>query len=217
MVDKNVCLILGAGSGIGLAAARKFGLEGFKIIVSSRSVTNVESLVRQLMGEGIDADGLALDCAGPGEVTRAVRALGSVEVLIYNAAGVTMATPMNLKPDQLLQDFSVSAASALAASQAVFPEMKTRGRGSIMLTGGGFALRPSAAMASLGIGKAALRNLAFSLADELRPEGIRVGTVTILGMVKTGTPFDPEKIADVFWSLHEDRAYALGAEVQFSG
>jgi NAD(P)-dependent dehydrogenase (short-subunit alcohol dehydrogenase family) len=65
--------------------------------------------------------------------------------------------------------------------------------------------------------KAALRNLTFSLAEELAPLGIRVGTVTILGAVAPGTMFDPARIAEVFYALHADRDASLGVETAFSG
>jgi hypothetical protein len=36
-------------------------------------------------------------------------------------------------------------------------------------------------------------------------------------MVKSGTPLDPDRIADAFWRLHEDRAGTLGVELRFDG
>lgn len=74
-----------------------------------------------------------------------------------------------------------------------------------------------AVLASLGMSKAGLRNLAFSLADKSGPSGIRVATVTILGTVAAGTPFDPVTIADAYWTLHQDRDGARGPDFQFTG
>ena len=56
--------------------------------------------------------------------------------------------------------------------------MRAAGRGSILLTGGGLALDPTGWLpaASLAVGKAGLRSLAFSMHKELAPEGIHVGT-----------------------------------------
>jgi NAD(P)-dependent dehydrogenase (short-subunit alcohol dehydrogenase family) len=68
-------------------------------------------------------------------------------------------------------------------------------------------------MASLGAGKAALRNLAFSLHADLAPAGIHAGTVTICGTVKPGTAFDPDRIADSFWALHAQPAGSFEREV----
>ncbi len=209
------CLVIGAGAGLGLAIARTFGRKGFHAVLASRGAEGRSKLIEELDSEGIAAKGIDVDCSHPGAVFDAVSALGPIDVLVYNAAAFTMAPPSRLDPKQLIADVTVSAVSALAAAQAVIPDMKARRDGTIIFTGGGFALSPSAALASLGMGKAALRNLAFSLHDELRPSGIRAGTVTILGEVKAGTPFDPGRIAEAFWHMHEDRA--LGAEIQFSG
>jgi short-subunit dehydrogenase len=186
-------------------------------VLASRRKNEMQRLCSALLAEGIEATAQVIDAGKPGDVAAAAASLGAVDVMIYNAAGVSMATPMALSPDQLIADLNVSVVSALAASQAVAPAMIKAGRGTILLTGGGFALRPMAAMTSLGIGKAAIRNLAWSLAEELGPKGIRVGTVTILGMVQPGTAFDPAAIADAFWQLHADRENTLGVEIQFAG
>ena len=113
-------------------------------------------------------------------------------------------------------DASGKVTRRFAAPDAVFLN-EAAGQGTILLTGGGFALRPLAALTSLGIGKAALRNLAFSLAEELGPRGIRVGTVTILGSVAPCTAFDPASIAEAYWALHQDCSGALGPEFQYKG
>jgi NAD(P)-dependent dehydrogenase (short-subunit alcohol dehydrogenase family) len=53
------------------------------------------------------------------------------------------------------------------------------------------------------VAKAGLRNLAYSTAGELGPDGVHVTTVTIRGMLKVGTAFDPELIAEHYWRLHQ--------------
>ena len=63
------------------------------------------------------------------------------------------------------------------------------------------ALNPVASRASASISKAGLRNLTFTLADELSPYDINVATVTIGGVVKAGTFFDPDLIAESYWEL----------------
>ena len=217
MTTKPTCLIVGAGAGNGAAIARRFGAGGFRVLLASRRLAEMEKLAGSLRTDGIEASGLAIDAADPAGVAAAIAAPGAIDVLVYNAAGVTMATPSALSIDRFAADLNVSVISALAAAQAAAPGMAKAGRGTILLTGGGFALHPMAGMASLGVGKAAIRNLAFSLAEEFSPKGIRVGTVTIMGMVEPGTAFAPERIAEAFWRLHEDREMKLGVELQFMG
>jgi len=143
------------------------------------------------------------------------------QVLVYNAYAATMADPgpSALTPETLLADFAVNVAGALAAVRAVLPGMRAAGRGNILFTGGGLALDPTFWLpaASLAIGKAGLRSLAQTLHAELAPENIHAGTVTIAGMVAPGTAFDPDRIAEAFWHLHEDPAGAFRAEIIFKG
>src|SRR5205085_1175980 len=135
--------------------------------------------------------------AGDAEALRS--AITSVEsqlgapttVLIYNAVAFTSGTPSQLSPDALDADHRVNVTGALVAAQAVIPSMKQRGAGSILLTGGGLALHPNAQAASLSLGKTGIRCLAFLLAQDLRPSGIRVATITIAGYIQPGTYFDP--------------------------
>jgi len=81
--------------------------------------------------------------------------------------------------------------------------MSLGSRGTILFTGGGLALEPEPGASSLAIGKAAIRNLAFSLYRELAPFHIHVATVTICGYVRDGTKFSPGSIADSFFHLHQ--------------
>lgn len=93
--------------------------------------------------------------------------------------------------------------------------MRQRGQGSILMTGGGLALDPTPMpeYAGLAAGKAALRNLAYSLAAELGPVGIHVATVTVAGIVRRGTHHNPDDIAEAFWALHRQPAGAWETEV----
>jgi NAD(P)-dependent dehydrogenase (short-subunit alcohol dehydrogenase family) len=146
------------------------------------------------------------DAADTASVKRALATIaaqmGPPEVLVYNAAVATPGVPSSFDPEQMVRDFRVNVVGALAAAQAVIPAMRAAKRGTILFTGGGFAIEPIPMMASLGIGKAGIRNLALSLARELEPDGIHVATVTIAGLVKAGTPFNPAAIAEEFWNLH---------------
>ena len=213
MSQLPLCAIIGSGPGLGLSIGQEFARKGFRIALFARRGAAAE--VSALRSEGFAAEGHALDCGDPAAVHAALAALGPVQVLVYNAAAVTQAMPLALTPQQLLADFTVSVASALASVQAVAPAMPSGG--SVLLTGGGFALRPMAVLTSLGIGKAGIRNLAFSLAEALRPQGIRVATVTVLGIVAPGSAFDPAAIAARFAALHDDRDESLGVESQFTG
>jgi hypothetical protein len=79
--------------------------------------------------------------------------------------------------------------------------MRAAGVGTILFTGGGFADHPVPALATLSLGKAALRSAATILGAELAEDATRVATVTIAGQVAPGTAFDPDLIAERFWQI----------------
>ena len=54
--------------------------------------------------------------------------------------------------------------------------------------------------------RSVLRNLAFSIAAELRDENIHVTTVTIGGHIEAGTALDSDRIAAEYWRLHTQKS-----------
>lgn len=201
-----VCLVVGAGPGIGQAVAVAFAREGYDIALASRNVARLRPLQAAVAKTGRRAPAYAVDAADEaalrGLVGTVRQDLGDPEVLVYNAASVGTAKPTALDTAQLARDFHVNVTGALICAQEVAGAMKARGRGTILFTGGGFAYEPAANYASLSIGKAALRNLTFSLAQELGAGGIHVATVTVYGFMQEGTHFDPARIADAYVQLH---------------
>jgi short-subunit dehydrogenase len=203
----RTCVIVGMGPGVSLALAERFGSAGYAIGMVARQEGALLAAEARLGVEGITAKGAPADAGDEAElrgaITAVADALGPIEVLIYNAAALHGGLPSKLSADEAVADFRVNVVGALVAAQAVAPAMIAVGRGTILFTGGGFALQPSPQFASLGIGKAGIRSLAFTLAEELEPKGVRVGTVTICGLVKKGTKFSPAAIAEAFFGLHE--------------
>ena len=205
-IMKPVCLIVGAGLGIGQSLALAFAREGYDIALTSRNPAKLKAIQAAVEKSGGLARGYTAE-AGDEASLRAMLAqvrqdLGDPEVLIYNPASAHIGKPTTLTTANLLADFQMNVAGALVCAQEVAPAMKANKKGSILLTGGGFAYEPAANYASLSLGKAALRNLTYSLAQELGGSGIHVATVTVYGFVQTDTHFDPARIAEVFVRLN---------------
>ena len=95
--------------------------------------------------------------------------------------------------------------------------LRTAGTGTLLFTSGGFADHPVPAVASLSIGKAALRSAATLIAAGVREDGIHAATITIAGAVVPGTAFDPDKIAELFWTAHTAPIDAWQTEYRFTG
>ncbi len=221
MGGSGVCAVVGVGPGIGLAVARRFAREGFAVALVARRPEALAEYAEAVREAGAPRVVTApADAGSAGSLAEAfdhVRAqVGNPTVLVYNPAALHPGPPSQLDPADFVADLRVNAAGALACAQEVLPAMRERGQGTLLFTGGGLALHPAAAYASLSVGKAALRALVLTLAEELAPEGIHVATVTVAGFVQPGTRFDPDAIAETYWQLHTQPRDAWEREVVFS-
>jgi short-subunit dehydrogenase len=200
------CVIVGAGPGIGEALALAFAAEGYDIALVARSIAKFTEFLLEISKLGRRARAFSADAGDESAlraaIGRAQSELGAVEVLVYNAASGKTSKPTALKTGMLLEEFRINVGGALVAAQAVAEGMKARRRGTILFTGGSFAYEPAAEYSSLSLGKAALRSLTYSLAQELGAHDIHVATVTVYGFVQKGTHFDPRRIAESFIDLH---------------
>ncbi|MBD2461906.1 SDR family NAD(P)-dependent oxidoreductase [Oscillatoria sp. FACHB-1407] len=203
----KVIAIVGMGEGIALAVARRFAREGFAIAMVARNEAKLQGFKDRLKAEGYDAYSFIADGGDDASLTAAITAiqdqLGTVEVLVYNIAIPTMKNVLDETVEGLMSDFKANVVGGLVAAQAVLPAMKAQGNGTILFTGGGFSMYPSADFASLSIGKAGIRSLTKMLAEALQPQGIRVGTVTVCGTVNPDDPkYNPTSIAENYWAFY---------------
>ncbi|MGP5608372.1 SDR family oxidoreductase [Arthrobacter rhombi] len=215
-MQKQLIAIVGAGSGVSAGVARKFGAEGFTVVLMARRAEALDERVAELKASGIQAHPLVADVTDPVSLAAAFATVeaefGTPDVLHYNAGAITIGTPLEVSAAEVAGDFAVNVLGALECAHLVAPAMRERGAGTLLFTGGMLGVNPVASRVSAAIGKAGLRNLVFTLADELAADGITVGTVTIGGVVQAGTFFDPDAIAGSFWDLHTG---AETGEIQF--
>jgi len=213
-------LSIGTGPGMGLATAERFASEGFRVILSARSADRTQELANQLKAKGYTAEVRTVDTGDPSSVAALVadveRQFGAIDVLHYNAASMRKASLAEQPAGSFNGDLAVNIGGAQAAAQAVAPKMIARGRGSVLLTGGGFALQPSPDYLSLSIGKAGIRALAHGLFESFKEKGIHVATVTVAAFVDPGSA-DAQAVADRFWQLHTQPKGSWTVEATYSG
>lgn len=207
-MDAKALILVGMGPGNGRAIADRFAAEGYALGLIARSENRLRAQADSLRDKGITVEIAVADSTDLEALTGAIdtlaRRLPAISVLIFNAYAHTERTATELDPARLLSDLTANVAAPLAAAQAVLPEMRQRGSGAILFTGGGLALYPSMYAASLSIGKSALRTLTLVLSEELRDGPVRVGTVTIAGAV--GSEINATDVAEAFWQLTENDA-----------
>ncbi len=210
-------VIVGAGPGIGLATARRFGREGYPLALVARDGAQLDALVAELAAEGVSAIGVVADIADAATIgpafARIRDTLGDPGVLVMNASQSVRGKATELDLDELAASLSSNIVGPLACVQQVVPAMRAAGRGTVLLTGGGLALNPFPDWTTAALGKAGQRSLWQSLAKELEPDGIHAAMVTVNGFVKLGTALAPELIADAHYALHRQDREAWEREV----
>ena len=219
-IDDRHLLLIGAGPGLGEAVARRFAEGGYRVTLAARSTDGLGRLAGSLADTGAGIDTISVDAGDPEGLGARMSALyrgdGAPGLIVYNAVMGA--------PDQLLSSsvahlqaaYAVDVIGAIVVAQVAAPAMRGAGLGTIIVTGGGFADHPIPALATVSLGKAALRSAATMLGADLEPDGIRVATLTIAGQIVAGTPFDPERIAERYWEIvHSDGPWQ--AEFRFTG
>jgi NAD(P)-dependent dehydrogenase (short-subunit alcohol dehydrogenase family) len=199
-------VVVGAGPGMGAAIARRFARESFRVGLLSRRLSTLDPLVEEFIGRGVEVHAAAGDVGyvdslreGMSELTAAV---GIPDVLVYNVSVPAPGRVSTLDPVQFLASMATNGGGFITTVQSVLQPMRERGSGTILLTGSGAALNPWPDGSAVSAGKAAQRSLLHSLAKEVAGDGLHACTVTIKGVVLAGTAFDPDLIAEEFWSLH---------------
>jgi short-subunit dehydrogenase len=212
-------LSIGSGPGLGLATAERFAKEGFQVVLSARNTAKAQTLADQLKAKGYKAEVRTVDTADPASVAALIaeveKQFGAIDVLHYNAASMRKATIAEQPAETFNSDLAVNIGGAQAAAKAVAPRMIERGSGSILLTGGGFALHPSPDYLSLSIGKAGIRALAHGLFESLKDKGVHVATVTVAAFVNPGSNA-AETVAEQFWQLHAQPKGSWSVEATYS-
>ncbi|MCJ7700578.1 MAG: SDR family NAD(P)-dependent oxidoreductase, partial [Anaerolineales bacterium] len=89
MADSPVIIITGASSGIGAAAARAFGQEGYRVVLAARRIDRLLSLAEEIENSGGQALPVSTDVTQldqiEGLVEASLRAYGQIDVLLNNA------------------------------------------------------------------------------------------------------------------------------------
>ena len=213
----SLCTIVGAGFGLGASLMRRFAREDYRVAILGRRSEILQSVLDSEPTRRENCRSFVADAARPKSLMDAFRAVtdwaGETDVLIYNAAALRGRVASKLTAGHMAADMAVNLGGALSAIGQVLPAMRRRGQGTILLTGGSLAFDPIPGWAALGAGKAALRNFSLALGQEVRADGVRIAMIQICGRIEPGGFFDPDRIADTYWSLHQEKPQAFQQEI----
>jgi NAD(P)-dependent dehydrogenase (short-subunit alcohol dehydrogenase family) len=198
-LDGRTAIVTGGGRGIGAAVARELTRRGALVTVFARSPAELEQVVRA----GGAALAVAGDVTSEADVRRLLadheRSAGPCDVLVLAAGVLERGRVEALRPEAFRRVLEVNLTGAFLSCRAVVPGMRERRRGRIIgiASISGHLGTPEAS--AYNASKWGLIGFAKSLAEELKPDGVQVMTVSP-GSVETRmlaqTPFPPAMSAE---------------------
>ena len=178
----KLAIVTGGSRGLGKAIALGFAAAGADIIVTSRTLSACQEVVRQIEAMGRKALAVACDVGEWKQVDALVEtvyeAFGRCDVLINNAGIVQKLIPLAQTSEEMFDHFyQVNTKGPMHLATLVAQRMGQAGGGTIvnMVTMG--AMRPVGYLAMYTSSKAATMALTRSMADEWAPLGVRVNAI----------------------------------------
>ncbi|MGA6162732.1 SDR family NAD(P)-dependent oxidoreductase [Amycolatopsis magusensis] len=229
----KVLVVLGAGPGLGMSMAHRFGEEGFRVALVSRSDRRHESYCASLATAGVASRSYTADVTDQGDLRRVLGEiegdLGAFDTVYF---GPVSTDPMTIVPlpeagaDDVRAPMDRVFTPAVTVVREVLPAMIERRAGALFFGGGLSGKVPMPMLGNLAPASAALRMYVLTLAEAVREHGVYAGTLTIGGLIERGDLYqafaeqaaaagtiDPDDIAATAWEMYVQRDRA---EAEFS-
>lgn len=200
--------IVGAGPGLGLSLAKKFGENGFRVAAIARNLEKLTIIESELRKLNIESQSFIADVSDLTALQQAIQAVkkkfGSIDVLEFSpyAGWNTFTNVLKTTPQSVLEQINSYLLPAVLSVNEVLPDMIDNGSGAILFTTGLSAMFPLPMVGNAGIVMSGIRNYATNLHNELKEKGVFIGHLSIGTMIQTGTAGDPDVIADAWYDLY---------------
>jgi NAD(P)-dependent dehydrogenase (short-subunit alcohol dehydrogenase family) len=230
-VEEQVVALIGASSGIGRETALRFARRGAKVVVSARSKEGLNSLVKEISGEGGEAIAVSADTSEFDQVKavadRAVEEYGGLDTWVHLAAVGLFATFEQTTPEEFARVIDVNLMGQVYGAMAALPHLKREGRGALIHISSVEAKRSFPFHSAYGASKHGIDGFLEALRVELKHEGwpisvtqVMPGTIntpffdkgrTKLGVKPVGIPpiYEPETVANIILYAAENPARDL--------
>ncbi|HIF98310.1 MAG TPA: SDR family NAD(P)-dependent oxidoreductase [Myxococcales bacterium] len=208
---KPVCLVVGAGAGIGGHVARRFAREGYHAVLCRRSdQAGLDALVAQIKESGGQASGFLLNAVEPDAIEdtvgRVEAEVGPIEVALYNlGAQIGDRSLANTSYKAFELGWRMGTLGLFRLASALFPRMEERGRGTLLVTSATSAVRGNAGQHSHASAMGGRRMLCQSLNAEFAAKGVHVAHVIIDGAVDAPDTLGKMLGPEAFAKLRETR------------
>ncbi|MEM1105936.1 MAG: SDR family NAD(P)-dependent oxidoreductase [Pseudomonadota bacterium] len=213
---KPVCLVMGAGAGIGGTVAKRFAEAGYHAALCRRSdQEGLERLVADITAGGGAASGYLMNAVEDGAIEARVDALeqdvGPIEIVIYNiGAQIGDRALADTSPKAFEMGWRLATFGLFRLARAVCPAMAERGSGALLVTSATAAVRGNPGQHSHAAAMGGRRMLCQSLNAEFSPKGIHVAHILIDGAVDAPDTLGKMLGAERFAQLREVRGSADG-------
>ncbi|MED3917818.1 SDR family NAD(P)-dependent oxidoreductase [Priestia megaterium] len=206
---KNI-VIVGAGPGLGMSIAKKFGKNGFRVALIARNEEKLKQLVIELEQLGIEAASFQADILNKDQISLAFATIkekyGFIDVVEYSPTPSidTVTNALDVTEENALYQFQFNVLGAISSIREVLPDMLDRQSGALLFTTGGAAVNPVPMMGNVGIAVSGLRNYIFNLNSELKEKDIYAGHISI-GIWMQPNSGVQDKIADIWYDMYTKR------------
>ncbi|XOV88465.1 MAG: SDR family NAD(P)-dependent oxidoreductase [Pseudomonadota bacterium] len=216
---KPVCLVLGAGAGIGGTVGQRFAKEGFHAVLCRRSDEDgLKRMVQQISDDGGTASGYLMNAVEDKVIEERVhsieREIGPIEVVVYNLGAQIGDRPLaDTSYKAFEMGWRMATFGLFRVASAVCPLMEARGHGTLLVTSATAAVRGNAGQHSHAAAMGGRRMLCQSLNAEFGPKGIHVAHILIDGAVDAPDTLGKMLGPDRFQQLRDTRGKADGLMV----
>jgi NAD(P)-dependent dehydrogenase (short-subunit alcohol dehydrogenase family) len=180
-LDRKVCVITGAGSGIGQASARLFSAEGARVVVADIDLDAADGTVKEIASSHGEAVAERVDVTDERETValaeRVVERYGRIDVLFNNAGIAGVGDVIETDPELFDRVMRVNVRGVYLMSRAVAPQMIKQRSGSIINMSSCIAEIGLARRVSYAASKGAVLAMTKSMQVDLAPHGVRVNAL----------------------------------------
>ena len=206
-MSKPVCLIVGAGAGIGGTVARRFAREGYHTCLARRSdKQGLDRLVGEIEAEGGTATGFIINAVEENSIEKLVASVeadaGPIEVAVFNLGAQIGDRALAQTTYKMFEvGWRMATFALFRLASVLCPLMEARGKGTILVTSSTAAMRGNPGQHSHAAAMGGRRMLCQSLNAEFASRGIHIAHIIVDGSVDApdtlGKMLGPERFAQL--------------------